>query len=78
MPEYVVKPCVVEAWPWPWSGLDHPKVMIRDNGEGSPCATVICGSTRIHAPKGSWIIRHADGHFEVLTDDDFNSQYEAR
>jgi hypothetical protein len=29
------------------------------------------------AVEGDWIIRHADGQFEIMSDEDFKTQYEA-
>lgn len=75
MAKYLRKPYKIDAWQWPWTGLDHPDVIIRDDGEGNIVATVVCGTTPVYAPVGSWILQHSHGVFEVLSSAEFNEQY---
>lgn len=76
MKRYLTKPMYVQAWPWPWKGLQSPHVAIRDDGYGDPCATVMVGRVPMFACKGDWIIREPDGTYRPVRPVVFDELYE--
>ncbi len=84
--QYVSKPVTVQAMRWVPGDLLQAGVMVgwlmsngvtfrHPSGQGDTTTLLVDEESEPLQP-GGWVVRHTDGRFETLTDDEFLARYQ--